>query len=194
MPDRMYDAELRAVLCDHLAFGCGVIKREVTIGRTRADVVWIAPDGMLWGFEIKGDTDPVNSQRFKMQIEEYSKVFDYCTLMVSGNGNKITAARKVVPPWWGLAVVSPFSKIIMSAQDGTVNTNVDLVELASQIWKRDLMQMLTQNGIAVRAPKSRKEVIARQVTENFTHDQIRSRVVEIWAERKVDIDKRFKLK
>lgn len=191
--DRMYDQDLRAVLCNCLWEMATSLKREVTIGRTRADIVAVIK-GKLWGFEIKGDTDPVNSQRFKMQIEEYSKVFDYCVLVISGNGSKAKAAAKVVPEWWGISCISYGSKCTMATKDAIENTNVDLVELASQIWKRDLLQMIKKAGVVVRAPKSRKEVIAKQVTEVFTHDQIRSRVIEIWTERKVDIDKRFKLK
>ena len=76
---RMYDVHLRARLCEYLATLGGVVKREVDIGKCRADVVRMT--NQIEGYEIKGDSDPIYCKRFKTQVRIYSLIFDRCWLV-----------------------------------------------------------------------------------------------------------------
>jgi len=179
MPDRMYDIHLRARLCKYLATQGGTIKREVSIGNTRADIVRMT--NQIEGYEIKGDTDPVHSKRFTMQIEEYSKICDRCWLVISENGTKADAAMKVIPNWWGLITICDQIVIRRMAQR---NKLISPRELAGEIWKVDLVRLLRSNEITFKGGLPTKRAITKIVAEHLHINTIRQEVIRQWTDHK----------
>src|SRR5258708_16523256 len=75
-----------------------LILQEFGCNAARIDVAVV--NGALHGFEIKSDCDSL--ERLNLQIVEYSKIFDYVTL-VTGNRLYDSAVRKI-PSWWGIGM------------------------------------------------------------------------------------------
>lgn len=65
---------------------------------TRIDIAVV--NGALHGFEIKSDADTL--KRLPTQRDSYNALFDEITLVVGQR--HLSAAQKMVPLWWGLAV------------------------------------------------------------------------------------------
>lgn len=73
---------------------------EICGGRARADIAVIA-DALI-GIEIKSPKD--STQRLAHQARHYSSCFDYVVLVV--DRTLAADARKVIPSWWGMVVIS----------------------------------------------------------------------------------------
>lgn len=98
----LLDKDIREPLFDFLEEEYGKIRiiEEKTMGRSRADVVMVAPDA-LYGIEIKSDADTY--ARLSGQIKDYDKYFDYNYVVVgSTHGLHI---NEHVPSYWGIITV-----------------------------------------------------------------------------------------
>mgnify|MGYP000211545537 CR=1 FL=1 len=69
---------------------------EVCYGEARVDIAVI--NGKLHAYEIKSEQDTLG--RLKKQIEAYSRVFDFITLVVGQS--HLERAKLLTPKWWGL--------------------------------------------------------------------------------------------
>ena len=163
----------------------GDIRIEVSIGATRADVVCI--NGSLSGYEIKGDSDPVTSQRFARQIVAYDSVFDYCWLAVSGDTKTQVNAIRIIPGYWGL--LSIHADRVCTLRTAAINPNQNAQELASQLWCSQLMSFLKKRGIKL--SYKRKETLTEAAAQ-FPIDDIRAAVISEWKNRKVEPNMKWK--
>jgi hypothetical protein len=149
-PDKAHDLILQE-------FGCKVARIDIAV-----------VNGALHGFEIKSDCDSL--ERLAGQIAQYSRIFDYVTLVC---GKKLFhAAIEEIPKWWGiqLAVEENSEVTIADIRLPIQNPSQNKMALARMLWKDEALKCLRQNG--------RKGVTSRQSAE------------EVWAEAAKRLDLR----
>ena len=97
---------LRDALCEFLEEHYGKIRflEEKTIGKVRADMIAVLPDGLL-GIEIKSHSDSYT--RLAGQVKGYDKFCDLSYLCV---GSTHIHAEEHIPKEWGI--------IMMTVRDG----------------------------------------------------------------------------
>lgn len=119
-----------------------LILQEFGCNAARIDVAVV--NGALHGFEIKSDCDSL--ERLDAQITEYSKIFDYVTLVT---GNRLfDSARRKIPAWWGLglAIFTDNAVHIREKRKPKKNPSLDPLSLAQMLWKRETLQCLRRSG------------------------------------------------
>lgn len=163
----MHDQDIRAALKLHLLDVHGdqapLILEEVGVlqGVSRADVVLVS--GLLNGYEIKSDRDTL--VRLQTQQESYAECFETMTLVV---GRKhATAAKKVIPRWWGIIEVYEGDEgpKITIVREPKRNVKLKLPSVLRLLWKAELAAALKSDvdSLASLARKSQQELIARVV-------------------------------
>lgn len=143
--------------------GHDLLVDEFVIGeRGRIDIAHIGHH--LSGFELKSDLD--NLDRLPRQMEVFSEVFDFCTLVITAR--HLSKARRIVRPGWGLAVVE-------RDDSGTLNyvqirkpkqrRARDRTALSEILWRDELIDALESFDLA-RGYRSatRPELAARLAT------------------------------
>jgi hypothetical protein len=146
-----------------------LILQEFGCNAARIDVAVV--NGAFHGFEIKSDCDSL--ERLDAQISEYSKIFDYVTL-VSGK-RLFDAARHRVPSWWGigLALFTDESVRIREIRKPKRNPHRDPLSLAQMLWKRETIQCLRRSGF--------KHVSANQPADELWAEAARHLSVDLLA-------------
>jgi len=119
-----------------------LILQEFGCNAARIDVAVV--NGAFHGFEIKSDCDSL--ERLGVQVAEYSKIFDYVTL-VSGK-KLLDAARRKIPAWWGLnlAILTSDEIHIRELRKPKKNPCLDPLSLAQMLWKRETVKCLRRYG------------------------------------------------
>lgn len=152
---------------------------DVCFGSARIDIAVI--NGKLHGYEIKSEQD--NLERLPSQIESYNKVFDTVTIVTGENHmSKIT---DIVPEWWGIYYVSKKNgKLHLKRErQPKINREVDAFYLCQMLWKNELLELLSINGIK-KGTKSKSrfalsniaaEKIDKQTIMNFVREKLKSR-------------------
>lgn len=154
------DPDIRAVLLCELNQRFSdpdhdLILEEFGCNDSRIDVAVV--NGSLHGFEIKSDSDSL--ARLVGQAEQYSRVFDFMTLIC---GRKLfSAARELVPKWWGLRVAR-YERGLVTLQEirsPKQNTDQDKAALARMLWKDEALRCLRKNGYKTVTSKDSAEQI-----------------------------------
>ena len=139
-----------------------VEEMELPAASARIDMAVI--NGHLHGYEIKSASDTLN--RLPGQIEAYTKVFDYVSVVTEGKYyNKIL---ENVPSWVGVYLCYNKSgqnhiKVIRSPR---LNRNQDPFFLEYLLWKDDLLDLLNEKGIPHRK-KDRNWLLAEAVASHI---------------------------
>jgi hypothetical protein len=113
-------------------------------GQVRIDVALI--NGSFSGFEIKSAEDSL--RRLPNQIQVYSQVLDYATLVV--DTAHLDHATKLLPPWWGVteARVSASAVRLLRRRQGRRNRSLDPTYLSSLLWRDEALHLLDLAGEA----------------------------------------------
>jgi hypothetical protein len=108
-------------------------------GEVRVDVAVI--NGALSGFELKSARD--NLRRLPKQVDIYSKVLDFSTLVVAEN--HLEAAIRLLRPSWGVVVVHQHSDefLLDRVREATPNPDIDPKVLAMLLWRDEALGELT---------------------------------------------------
>ena len=101
-PGVLKDKDIREPLFEFLeeTYGKVRILEEKTMGRSRADLVMVAPE-CLYGIEIKSDADTY--ARLKRQVKDYDQYYDY-NIVVVGSTHAMHIEEHV-PDYWGIVTV-----------------------------------------------------------------------------------------
>lgn len=146
MPDQeLREALHRKLRAAHPDIADARIVDELGVaGRVRIDVALI--NGSFWGFEIKSAEDTL--RRLPNQIQVYSRVLDYATLVV--DTAHLDQATRLLPPWWGIteARVSASGVQLLRRRQGKRNHSLDPVYLTSLLWREEALQLLDLVGEA----------------------------------------------
>lgn len=142
----MLDRDIRRVLraelkLKHAAEPSTVIVDELGISDVRADLVTISDDHMC-GFEIKSQKDTL--KRLPKQVEVYSDVFNYCTLVA--DTKHIEKADAIIPSWWGL-VRSDYDAetgktALVHLRESGENPKLEAITICQLLWKEETLEEL----------------------------------------------------
>lgn len=175
----MCDGDVRTVLHEHLAVAplapwpAAVIIDELDLcGRVRVDVAVVSDT--LAGFEIKAAADTL--RRLPGQVATYSKVLDYCALVVADN--HVDRATAVVPPWWGIMVARWDGSVVALEERSAAarNPNIQPEDLALLLWRDELLNALEDRGAARGYSRKPRKVLADRLAEVAAVDDIRGLV------------------
>ena len=177
----MNDADIRESLLKTLrrrhdrSSGTVIVEEfGVCQGDARADLAVI--NGSIHGYEIKSERDTLN--RLAAQETNYSRVFDYVTLVTSSS--HLGKIKSAIPSWWGIreAKYVKGELRLTSIRKERRNNDIDPAALVQLLWRDEAIELLRERklhqGIVA---KPRKE-IWRRVVDSLTLDELRSAVRE----------------
>jgi hypothetical protein len=114
-------------------------------GQVRVDVAVV--NGSLSGYELKSENDTL--RRLPTQVEVYSRVLDFATLVVAKK--HAAHARACLPSWWGLIEAESAadgSVTLKRRRRGRMNPSVDPLALAQLLWRDEALAELEARGMA----------------------------------------------
>lgn len=116
---------------------------SLPVAGARIDMAVI--NGSLHGYEIKSASDTL--QRLPSQIEAYSKVFDYLSIVTESK--YFLKLKKTIPSWVGLIVCDDKDgvKTAKQVRKPILNKKVEGFYIAKLLWKEELIDCLTEYRI-----------------------------------------------
>jgi hypothetical protein len=140
-------------------------------GEVRVDVAVI--NACLSGFELKGASDTL--RRLPKQVEVYSRVLDFCILVIADN--HLDKALAMTPSWWGVLAVRAEGgdKVrIDEIRPPTWNLSVDAHSLAQLLWRDEALTALDDLGGAKGCRSKPRKAIWQRLVEVSDLDTLRS--------------------
>ena len=173
MADLLRDSDIRPAL-RRLVQGSdpldGVVIEELGLkkGAVRVDLAVV--NGSMHAYEIKSDLDTL--RRLATQAEQYSKCFDYVSLVVGPRHIKV--ARRFVPRWWGIVQVTaradgPHFVVVRKARQNPMRDARTLVEL---LWRADTLALLERIGAAEGLRSKPRDVLWDRAVERLSLEEI----------------------
>ncbi len=170
---------LRDALCEFLEEKYGKIRflEEKTIGKVRADMICVLPDGLL-GVEIKSHSDTYT--RLAEQIKGYNKFCDFSMLAA---GSIHAKAEEHIPPEWGLVSITVREGARFEiVREPTQNKKDPLKNQLSLLWRSELSAMLAAEKLPKYAGKTRK-FVTDKLLERVPHERLKRRLCDCLFER-----------
>ncbi|WP_442757121.1 sce7726 family protein [Mycobacterium sp. 5-140-3-2] len=148
-------------------------------GEARVDVAVV--NAALSGFELKSASDTL--KRLPAQVEVYSRVLDFCTIVVAEN--HLDHALPLIPPWWGCIAARWDGKEAVLDEIASPQRNyaVDAYALAQLLWRDEALAALEEVD-AARGYRSKPrralwerltQVVEIDVLRELVRDGLRSR-------------------
>jgi hypothetical protein len=185
-PHVMSDRLIRIALHNFVAHHMGedpsaTIVDELSVGSDSARIDLAVLSNSFHGYEIKSELDSL--RRLSRQIEAYSNVLDFATLVVTPK--HLAAALQALPAWWEVvtALPSPERGIAFEvARPGYMNPTVNLRSLAQLMWRDQALRLLESKGYAGWRSKEKWRMLDR-ICEVLPSDEIKKLVRESVKER-----------
>jgi len=142
---------------------------DVCFGTSRIDIAVI--NGKLHGYEIKSEQDTL--ERLPSQIESYNKIFDTVTIVTCEK--HVDKVIEMVPEWWGIYYVSKNKKkaVLKRKRQFRVNKHVDIFHLSQLLWKAELLELLSLNGINKGVKSKTRFALCEIVCQNIEKQKIK---------------------
>lgn len=175
----MHDADVRSATWDVIrrrkdSRDAMLLNEFGLCGEVRADIAVI--NGHMTGFELKSASD--NLKRLPRQVEYYSKVLDYCNLVVAENHLK--AAFDDLPDFWGVYVAktSQFGgTYIREIRKAKINRfGIDRYCLVQLLWREEALHILSENGLDYGVRSKPRPYVWRRLADSFTINELRKLV------------------
>ena len=102
-------------------------------------------NGSSHAFELKSDFD--SFVRLPKQIDSYSRVFDYCTLVVTSR--HLEKAREIIPRGWGLRAIFVDSQgqvVTKQLRKAKLNVKIEALPLVELLWRDEALAALASLG------------------------------------------------
>jgi hypothetical protein len=98
----------------------------------------------------------------------YGEVLDTVTLVTCAK--HLAAARRAVPPWWGLetARLVEGSVRLTPRRRARQNPNVDPFALASLLWRDEALELLETHELASGLRSKPRQVLARALADGLS--------------------------
>ncbi len=177
----LHDYDIRDGLFDYLESAYGEVRffEELTIGRSRADIVMVTRKA-IYGVEIKSDADTY--ERLKRQVPDYNRFFDYNILAIGST--HAAHAEEHVPKHWG----------ITSAE--LINDKLDFYEIRKPIehgksklkaqlrllWRRELAEIQERNHLHKYTGKSRA-FVEDYILKAMPAEDLKTLIIDVLFER-----------
>lgn len=141
-------------------------------GEVRVDIAVI--NAALSGFELKSAADTL--RRFPKQVDFYSRVLDYCTLVVAEK--HLDHAVGMLPSWWGCITVglSDGSVHLDELRPPALNENIDAYSLAQLLWRDETLLALETLDAARGCRSKPRRFLWQRLAEASELDQLRQMV------------------
>lgn len=141
-------------------------------GTVRVDLAFI--DKHIHGYEIKSNRD--NLKRLAIQIETYSKVLDFATLVVGER--YFQESINLLPEWWGVILVDQSSSkgILKEIRKGLQNPCKNPRALAELIWRDHAVTLLEERNGAHGIKTKPREKIWDRICEYYSLEEIAENV------------------
>jgi len=119
---------------------------SLPVAKARIDVAVI--NGSLHGYEIKSASDTL--QRLPSQIEAYTKVFDYLSIVTESKYKD--RILNIIPFWIGIIVCDEIKgiKTIKQVRKPKLNKNKQSFFIAKLLWREEITDALTEYQIPFR--------------------------------------------
>lgn len=135
---------------------------SLPVAKARIDVAVI--NGSLHGYEIKSASDTL--QRLPSQIEAYTKVFDYLSIVTENKyHDRIT---EFLPSWVGIIVCDENKgvKTIKQVRKAKLNKAKQGFFIAKLLWREELIQSLIEYNIPFKK-KDRNWLLCEALSSNL---------------------------
>ncbi|GAB1804441.1 sce7726 family protein [Priestia megaterium] len=144
----------------------------ICFGQSRIDVATI--NGILHGYEIKSESDTL--VRLPGQMEDYNKVFDRMTIVVSQK--YLDKVRLMIPSWWGIIIVrnKGGEAILKEIRKGRKNKNVNPYAVSQLLWKEEALQILENKGLQRGFLSKPKRVILEHLSSSLRVEELQENV------------------
>lgn len=141
----MDEAAIKAVLMPYLkSVRVGTVTDELSIGRTIVDVAVLST--YIEAFEIKGDTDGLNSARARKQYADYSENCRWSWVVVSDKPGRREKAESSAPRHWGIMVVSPSTVCVV--RPTLLSPTLNKLAVLHNLWKDEVVELLAERKVA----------------------------------------------
>ncbi len=185
MGDIIHDRDIREPLFDFLeeTFGKIRIIEEKTMGRSRADIVMVAPES-LYGIEIKSDADTY--ARLARQVKDYDKFFER-NIVVVGTSHAMHIEEHV-PEYWGIITVEEVYGTLdfYMLRKPQICPKFKLKNKLSILWRPELYKLQIWADMPKYKEKSKDFVIDKileRVPEKIDEDALNRKISELLFER-----------
>lgn len=135
---------------------------SLPVAKARIDMAVI--NGALHGYEIKSASDTL--QRLPSQIEAYSKVFDYLSIVTEWKYE--SKILNHIPDWIGIFLCEDKKGIrsIKQIREPLLNNNKECFYIAKLLWRDELIECLIENRIPF-CKKDRNWLLCEAISENL---------------------------
>ncbi|MFD6197105.1 sce7726 family protein [Mycobacteriaceae bacterium NPDC060252] len=154
-------------------------------GEVRVDVAVV--NAALSGFELKSAADTL--RRLPTQIEVYSRVLDYCTIVVAEC--HLDRAVAMLPPWWGCIAARWDGESVALEVLSTPELNpcIDGYALAQLLWREEALAALESLSAAKGFRSKPRNLLWQRLADVTVVDDLRSVVREqLKARRRWRVD------
>lgn len=183
----VYDYDIRRALVKsflsvpaYLADTIIINEFDVCGGTSRVDIAVV--NGQLHGYEIKSERDNLN--RLPAQIENYNRVFDTMTIVVSKS--HVEKIKDMVPCWWGIQYVTGTAEELKvhTKRKARLNRTVDALSVAQLLWRDELIAVLDRGAAIKRAYRSKPryelaalaaDAFPAEVLERYVREALKAR-------------------
>lgn len=170
----MRDGDVRKALysrlhCEHRDETDTLLVDELALcGMARVDVAVV--NGALSAYELKSARD--NLGRLPTQVEWYSKVVDFATLVVAEG--HLHRAAELLPAWWGVIGATGEEDVALEVvRSGTVNPRIDPHSLVRLLWRDEALAALVERGLADGVRSKPKSVLWTRLADGLEIDELR---------------------
>ena len=179
------DRDIREPLFDFLEETYGKVRiiEEKTMGKSRADIVMVAPDA-LYGIEIKSDADTY--ARLARQVKDYDNYYDF-NIVVAGTRHAMHICEHV-PQYGGIITVEQADDEMdfYVLRKPERNTGMKLERKLSILWRPELAKLQEWTNMPKYKEKSKAfviEKIVQRVPGKISEEVIRQQISDILFER-----------
>lgn len=140
---------------------------SLPVAKARIDVAVI--NGSLHGYEIKSASDTL--QRLPSQIEAYTKVFDYLSIVTENKYEE--RILDFIAPWIGLIVCNDKKgiKTIKQVRKPKLNKEKQGFFIAKLLWREELIDILFKHQIPFRK-KDRNWLLCEALSSSLDIDDV----------------------
>lgn len=149
---------LRDALCEFFECRYGKIRflEEKNIGKVRADMIAVRPDGLL-GMEIKSHSDSYD--RLKNQVQGYDTFCDYNFLCA---GSTHIRAAEHVPTYWGILSMTVRDGVRFEVlREPSENPKCRILRQTELLWYDELAYILKIQNLPKYTGKSKKFICTK---------------------------------
>lgn len=169
-----HDSDIREDLFEFLEQNFGRVRflEELTIGRSRADIVMVTGNA-LYGIEIKSDADTY--ARLPSQVRNYNRYFDY-NIIAAGSTHALHAGEHV-PDHWGIITM----EFVNGKPDFYIarlprkNPECRMKYKLSILWRPELARIQERNNMFRYKEKS-KQFVQEKIMEKISGEQLHEEI------------------